>query len=104
MADVLNIKNLKVIFRTGETFVRAVEGVNINIREGERVAIVGESGCGKSVTSLACMRLLTTPPAYISADEFTFVSSDGTVHNLLEKSEVELAFVCVVIEKDAGSS
>ena len=90
MADVLNIKNLKVIFRTGETFVRAVEGVNINIREGERVAIVGESGCGKSVTSLACMRLLTTPPAYISVDEFTFVSSDGTVHNLLEKSESEM--------------
>ena len=67
MADVLNVKNLKVIFRTGETFVRAVEGVDIRIGEGERVAIVGESGCGKSVTSLACMRLLTTPPAYIAA-------------------------------------
>ncbi len=90
MADVLNIKNLKVIFRTGETFVRAVEGVDIRIGEGERVAIVGESGCGKSVTSLACMRLLTTPPAYIAADEFTFTSSDGKTHNLLEKSEKEM--------------
>ena len=88
--NVLEIKNLKILFRAGEGFVRAVEGVDITVGEGERVAIVGESGCGKSVTSLACMRLLTTPPAYISADEFTFVSSDGTVHNLLEKSESEM--------------
>lgn len=51
--NVLDIKNLKVVFRTDEGFVRAVEGVDISVGEGERVALVGESGCGKSVTALA---------------------------------------------------
>lgn len=88
--NVLDIKNLKIVFRTGEGFVRAVEGVDIHVGEGERVAIVGESGCGKSVTSLACMRLLQSPPAYYTADTFDFVSRDGVRHNLLEKSENEM--------------
>ena len=88
--NVLNIQNLKVLFRAGEGFVRAVEGVTITVGEGERVAIVGESGCGKSVTSLACMRLLNTPPAYITADALTFVSKDGKTHDLLSKTENEM--------------
>lgn len=88
--NVLEIKNLKVLFRAGEGFVRAVEGVDITIGEGERVAIVGESGCGKSVTSLACMRLLTTPPAYMTAEKLSFVSKDGTKHDLLQKTEAEM--------------
>ena len=87
--NVLNIQKLKVLFRAGEGFVRAVEGVTITVGEGERVAIVGESGCGKSVTSLACMRLLNTPPAYITADAMTFVSKDGKTHALLSNTETE---------------
>ena len=88
--NVLDIKDLKIIFRAGDSFVRAVEGVSISIGEGERVAIVGESGCGKSVTGLSCMGLLTTPPAYVSASEFTFTSRDGEKHNILEKTEREM--------------
>ena len=88
--NVLEIQNLKILFRSEEGFVRAVEGVDITVGEGEKVAIVGESGCGKSVTSLACMKLLTTPPAYVAADGFRFVSHDGTVHDLLQKSENEM--------------
>ncbi len=88
--NVLEIKNLKILFRAGEGFVRAVEGVDITVGEGERVAIVGESGCGKSVTSLACMRLLTTPPAYVAADALRFTSKDGTVHDLMKKTENEM--------------
>ena len=88
--NVLEIQNLKIIFSSDEGFVRAVEGVDITVGEGEKVAIVGESGCGKSVTGLACMKLLTTPPAYISADKFSFVSHDGTVHDLQKKSESDM--------------
>ena len=88
--NVLEIKNLKILFRSEEGFVRAVEGVDITVGEGEKVAVVGESGCGKSVTSLACMKLLTTPPAYVAADRFRFVSHDGTVHDLLQKTENEM--------------
>ena len=88
--NVLDIKNLKIVFQSEEGIVCAVEGIDICVGEGEKVAIVGESGCGKSVTSLACMKLLTTPPAYVMADKFEFISHDGTAHNILEKSENEM--------------
>lgn len=88
--NVLEINNLKIVFRSDEGFVRAVEGIDITVGEGEKVAIVGESGCGKSVTGLACMKLLNTPPAYIAADGFRFVSEDGTVHDLLNKTESQM--------------
>ncbi|MDE7083417.1 MAG: ABC transporter ATP-binding protein [Clostridia bacterium] len=65
----LEIKNLKVIFPNEAGIVRAVEGVNLNLQKGECVALVGESGCGKSVTSLASMNLLTSPPAIVRAED-----------------------------------
>ena len=68
MNELLNVRNLKVIFPTERGIVRAVEGVNLSVRPGECIAIVGESGCGKSVTSLAMMKLLSSPPALMQAD------------------------------------
>ena len=65
----LKLRNLKVIFPNEMGVVRAVEGIDLDIRKGECVALVGESGCGKSVTSLAVMKLLNTPPALIRVDE-----------------------------------
>ena len=88
--NVLNIENLKIIFESEDGYVRAVEGIDLVIKEGEKVAIVGESGCGKSVTSLACMKLLTTPPAHILSDKFEFISHDGTIHDLRDKSENDM--------------
>ena len=68
MDNLLAVKNLKVIYPTEEGLVRAVEGIDINIAAGECVAIVGESGCGKSVSALAMMRLLNSPPALTKSD------------------------------------
>ena len=65
----LKLRNLKVIFPNAMGIVKAVEGIDLDIHKGECVALVGESGCGKSVTSLAVMKLLNTPPALISVDE-----------------------------------
>ena len=65
----LKLCNLKVIFINAMGVVKAVEGIDLDIHKGEYVALVGESGCGKSVTSLAIMKLLNTPPALISVDE-----------------------------------
>ncbi len=56
--SVLNIKNLKIQFKTDDGIVRAVDGVDLEIKEGETVGLVGESGCGKSVSSLGVMGLL----------------------------------------------
>lgn len=68
----LDVKNLKIMFASNAGFIKAVEGIDFEINSGECVAIVGESGCGKSVTALSIMRLLKSPPALIKADKFTF--------------------------------
>lgn len=90
MKNILDIHGLKVLFRVGNGFIRAVEGIDIEIKEGESIAIVGESGCGKSVTSLACMKLLTTPPAYYTADKMKFLTKDGKYVDLLAQTEEQM--------------
>jgi peptide/nickel transport system ATP-binding protein len=62
----LEVENLQTHFRTPEGINRAVDGVSFHVDEGETLAIVGESGCGKSVTSLSLMRLIPEPPGKIS--------------------------------------
>ena len=85
MARLLEVKDLKVHFRTREGPVHAVDGVSFYLDEGEALGIVGESGSGKSVTSLAIMRLLLTPPADIKDGEILFRDKD-----LLDLSESEM--------------
>jgi oligopeptide transport system ATP-binding protein len=67
MNNILEVKDLKVSFHTYAGEVHAVRGVTFNLKKGEALAIVGESGCGKSVTSQAIMRLIPTPPGEIKA-------------------------------------
>src|SRR3981189_3635651 len=57
----LEVQNLQTHFRTPEGINRAVDGVSFHIEEGETLAIVGESGCGNSVTAMSLMRLLPEP-------------------------------------------
>jgi len=59
----LEIKGLKIYFDTEAGVLKAVDGVDMGIDAGETLGVVGESGCGKSVTALAVMRLLPMPPA-----------------------------------------
>ena len=64
----LEIRDLRTHFHVMDGVVRAVDGVSFGIRQGETLGVVGESGCGKSVTALTIMRLLDTPPAEIDPD------------------------------------
>jgi oligopeptide transport system ATP-binding protein len=81
----LEIKNLRTEFQTEEGVVHAVNGISYQVCEGETLGIVGESGCGKSVSVLSVMRLLQEPPARIKADRVDFFG-----RNLLEFSEAEM--------------
>ena len=62
----LEVENLRVHFRTPDGINRAVDGLSFHVNEGETLAIVGESGCGKSVTSMSLLRLLPEPPAKVA--------------------------------------
>ena len=72
----LEVKNLKTYIRTGNGIVKAVDGVDFSLREGETLGIVGESGCGKSITSLSVMGLLPQPMAYIEQGSILFNGRD----------------------------
>ena len=64
-ARILDIQGLKVHFSTDDGWVRAVDGVDIGVDRGETVSIVGESGCGKTVTAMTIMKLIAMPPGKI---------------------------------------
>ena len=84
----LEVKGLRTEFRSAGSVFAAVDGVSFTLEAGETLGIVGESGCGKSVTSLSIMRLVPNPPGRIAAGE---VRLQG--RNLLELSEVEMRAV-----------
>jgi peptide/nickel transport system ATP-binding protein len=68
----LDVKGLKTYFFTDEGVVRAVDGIDLHIEKGETLGVVGESGCGKSVTALSIMRLIPQPPGRIVEGEIRY--------------------------------
>ncbi len=88
MAALLEVRNLKTTFLTSGGVVRAVDGVSWDVREGETVALVGESGCGKSVSALSVMRLVAAPAGRIEGGEILFKGRD-----LLKLTEEEMRHV-----------
>jgi len=84
-AVLLRVKDLVTSFRTDEGELRAVDGVSFEVAEGKTLGVVGESGCGKSVTSLSIMRLVPSPPGRVTAGS---IELDG--RDLLTLSEREM--------------
>jgi oligopeptide/dipeptide ABC transporter ATP-binding protein len=76
MSILLNIKDLSVSFKTDEGIVRAVDEVSLAINRGEVLGLVGESGCGKTVTSMSILRLIPSPPGNIDSGEINFDNKD----------------------------
>jgi peptide/nickel transport system ATP-binding protein len=73
---ILDVKNLKTVFFTNSGLFKAVDDVSFNVRRGETLAIVGESGCGKSVSALSIMRLVPDPPGKIVGGSVTLEGTD----------------------------
>ncbi|HNX46417.1 MAG: ABC transporter ATP-binding protein [Anaerolineaceae bacterium] len=74
--ELLNVQGLETQFKTPEGIVHAVNGVSFTLNEGETMGVVGESGCGKSVTMLSCLRLIPQPPGKIVAGKALFKGQD----------------------------
>jgi oligopeptide transport system ATP-binding protein len=89
MPDILlDVQGLETTFKTPEGVIHAVNGVSFNLKEGETLGVVGESGCGKSVTMLSMLRLIPTPPGKIVAGKAFFFGQD-----LLKMSNEEIRHV-----------
>ena len=84
-SPLLEIDDLRTWFFTRDGVVRAVDGVSFQVMPGETLAVVGESGCGKSVTALSVLRLVPSPPGRVVSGEVRFAGRD-----LLALSEAEM--------------
>ncbi|UTD27790.1 ABC transporter ATP-binding protein [Bradyrhizobium sp. WD16] len=76
MAPLLEIRGLKTHFRTDDGIVQAVDGVDLTIDKGETLCVVGESGCGKTVTAMSILKLIAMPPGRIVAGQILFEGRD----------------------------
>jgi peptide/nickel transport system ATP-binding protein/oligopeptide transport system ATP-binding protein len=85
MKELLKIIDLKTYFYTFEGIVKAVNGISLKINKGETLGLVGESGCGKSITALSIMRLIQSPPGKIVNGKIIFEGK-----NLLELKDKEM--------------
>jgi len=84
----IEIRNLRTYFRTDEGIAKAVDGVDLKVPRGQTLGLVGESGCGKSVTALSIMRLVPDPPGKIMGGEIIFDN-----RNILALPESEMRHI-----------
>ncbi len=97
MANLIEIKDLMTSFFTADGELRAVEGVNFEIEEGKTLGLVGESGCGKSVTALSIMRLIPSPPGKVVGGQVLLRGRDllklnGSAMRKVRGNEISMVF------------
>ncbi len=96
--QVLNVQDLETQFKTPEGTVHAVNGVSFTLDEGETLGVVGESGCGKSVTMLSCLKLIPSPPGKIVAGKAFFKDKDLLQMDLEEIRKIRGAQISMVFQ------
>jgi oligopeptide/dipeptide ABC transporter ATP-binding protein len=99
----LEIKHLKIDFLSGDTSLRAVDDVSLTLDAKETVCLVGESGCGKSVTALSIARLVPAPPARFAGGEILLEGRDVLRMNASELSQIRGGVVSYVFQEPAAS-
>ncbi|HTS91718.1 MAG TPA: ABC transporter ATP-binding protein [Stellaceae bacterium] len=99
----LAIRGLKTYFATDDGVVRAVDGVDIDIARGETVCVVGESGCGKTVTALSVLKLIASPPGRIVAGRVLFEGRDLVPLDAAEMSAVRSKEIAMVFQEPMTS-
>lgn len=96
-SPILDIRGLKVHFRTDDGIVQAVDGVNLTVGRGETVGVVGESGCGKTVTAMAILKLLAMPPGFFAGGQILWQGRDlvplpGAELDAIRSKEIAIVF------------
>lgn len=100
---ILEVKNLQTSFFTDRGEIKAVENINFNLYKGKTVGIVGESGCGKSVTSLSIMRLIPNPPGKIMGGEILYKGKDLLKVNMEEMRKIRGNEISMIFQEPMTS-
>ena len=103
MSPLLEVKNLRTHFYTFEGVVKAVDGVSYDLEEGETLGLVGESGCGKSVSAMSLMRLIPEPPGKIVDGEILFEGQDVLQLSMDEMRHIRGAKMSMVFQEPMTS-
>ena len=103
MATLLEVKDLKTYFYTYDGVVKAVDGVTYELEDGETLGLVGESGCGKSVSALSVMRLIPDPPGKIVEGEILFEGEDVLKVNMEDMRHIRGAKISMVFQEPMTS-
>ena len=98
MEPILDINDLHVVFDTQEGTVHAVDGVSLSMKPGDRLGLVGESGCGKTVTAMSILRLIPNPPGRITAGSIKFDGRDTSTLPLAELRKIRGASIGMVFQ------
>lgn len=103
MEDLLVIKNLKTYFYTEDGIIKAVDEVSLKIKKGETLGVVGESGCGKSITAMSILKLIPDPQGKIVGGEITFNGKDITKYSKEEIRNVRGNKISVIFQEPMTS-
>jgi oligopeptide/dipeptide ABC transporter ATP-binding protein len=103
VATLLEVKELRTSFKSATGVVRAVDGVSWDINEGETVALVGESGCGKSVSALSVMRLVSAPAGRIDGGQILFKGRDLLALGEAEMNDIRGREIAMVFQEPMTS-
>ncbi len=99
----LDIRGLKTHFKTDDGWLHAVDGVDIGIDRGETVCVVGESGCGKSVTAMSVLKLLPMPPGRIVAGEILWQGRDIVPMQEAAMQQIRMKEIAIVFQEPMTS-
>jgi peptide/nickel transport system ATP-binding protein len=102
-APLLDIQGLKVHFKTDDGWVRAVDGVDITVNRAETVGIVGESGCGKTVTSMTVLKLIAMPPGKIADGRILWQGQDLAPLTAKEMQAIRAKEIGIVFQEPMTS-
>jgi oligopeptide/dipeptide ABC transporter ATP-binding protein len=103
MSNLLEVRNLTTHFFTQDGVVQAVNDVSYNVGVGETVALVGESGCGKTVSALSVLRLIQEPPGKIMAGQVTFQGTDLLKISRTEMQKIRGAHISMIFQEPLTS-
>ncbi|MBN1643938.1 MAG: ABC transporter ATP-binding protein [Dehalococcoidales bacterium] len=103
MDKLLEVRNLKTYFHTQDGVVKAVDGVSYDVNKGETIALVGESGCGKTVSALSILRLVAEPAGKIEAGEILFDGIDLLKLTTEEMRKMRGAKISIIFQEPLTS-